>query len=288
MKTTGLPIFAVGTAVSLGCLLGAMLLLADLVVDWGSPEDVFPTLAAMLAFPTAFFFAAFYTESLFLFTTVAAFRAARRGSWTIAGLAGAAACATRLNGILILLPAAWFGGKAIRERKSSKLSVAGALGLIVAGAAVYPAYLWRRFGDPLLYLERKTSGAWAQKRITPWRLIAETFEEARHRILAPGPDGRLNFWLKIACLLGFLLLTAVLFARRRIAEGLYTGANLAVLLASGSIDAAHRYVLVLFPCFFVLGRSLRGRPFVLAAYVFLGTGVGVLLMVKFIAWIYVA
>ncbi len=60
----------------------------------------------MALFPTAFFFGAPYTESLFLLLAVGAFFAARTEHWAAAGLLAAAASATRVPGIALAVPLA--------------------------------------------------------------------------------------------------------------------------------------------------------------------------------------
>ena len=58
----------------------------------------------LLIFPTSYFLHVAYTESLFLALVLSCFLAARKSRWAWAGILGAAACLTRVNG-LILLPA---------------------------------------------------------------------------------------------------------------------------------------------------------------------------------------
>ncbi len=67
--------------------------------------------AYWLLFPTAFFLFAAYTESLFLFLTLAAFDFARRDKWFIATIFGALAALTRLQGGLLVVPLALLGFK---------------------------------------------------------------------------------------------------------------------------------------------------------------------------------
>lgn len=62
------------------------------------------TLWALALFPTAFFFNAIYTESLFLLLVAAALYHARKGEWLVAGLAGLLAALTRSAGVMLLAP----------------------------------------------------------------------------------------------------------------------------------------------------------------------------------------
>jgi hypothetical protein len=62
------------------------------------------TLWAVALFPTAFFFTAVYTESLFFLLAIAALYFARRGEWLLAGSIGLLAALTRSAGMMLLAP----------------------------------------------------------------------------------------------------------------------------------------------------------------------------------------
>ncbi len=280
------PLFTVGIGISLIGLLGALFFLSQLTEAWGDRADVVPTISALLFYPTAFFLAAAYTESLFLLTTTATFWAARSRRWWLCGLTGAAACLTRFNGFLILLPILGFIGKAV-EGHWRKIRTGHLFALFgtIAGAAAFPLFLWRRWGDPLLYVHSKATG-WSQRPSPPWRLFERVLRDGIERLQAPGSGGgQLIFWLEVGSLLLFVGLTAILFKKGLALEGLYCAATLLLLFCSGTLDGIHRYVLALFPCFFVLGRALRRSPVLIFAYSFAGIGLGVSLMARFVKWL---
>jgi len=62
------------------------------------------SLWALALFPTALFFNAVYTESLFLLLAVAALYYARQGQWLVAGIVGLLAALTRSAGVMLLAP----------------------------------------------------------------------------------------------------------------------------------------------------------------------------------------
>jgi hypothetical protein len=78
---------------------GGLYLLVQLDTD---RETARLSVIAMNLFPTAFVFIAPYSESLFLALVVWSFLFARRGNWAGAGLAGALAGATRLQGAFLI------------------------------------------------------------------------------------------------------------------------------------------------------------------------------------------
>jgi hypothetical protein len=287
-RASSIPVFDAGIAVSLALLLAGLLLFADLIRLWGEPEEaVLPSIAALLCFPAAFFFAAFYTESLFFFSTVLAVWGARRGLWLAAGIGAAASGMTRFNGFLVLIPVAAYAWVAWRRSGSPRGPLA-ALAMGAMGVVAYPLYLWRRFGDALLYVHDRARGGWPQRTGPPWRLLGNLLIEARQRITVGAPDGRLNFWVRLAVLLLFVGLTVLLAGRRRLPEALYLAATILLILGSGTLDGVHRFFLVLFPGFFALGDFLRKRPVAAFCYFFLAACVQTVLLVHFVNWIFVA
>ena len=97
----------VGLLISIASFAAGLYLLYLLArLDLG--DDAARTTVYLLAFfPTALFFSAVYTESLFLVLSVGAFYAARRERWIVASVLGGLAAASRSNGVLIVLPLAF-------------------------------------------------------------------------------------------------------------------------------------------------------------------------------------
>lgn len=284
----GVPLLFAGIVVSLISLLAALLLMVDLLAERSGADAVLPGIATLLFFPTSFYFTAYYTESLFLLTTVAAFWAAGRGRWALAGLAGAAASLTRLNGVLILVPILWLlwesaGRRRRGLRPSHLLPVLGT----IAGALAYPVFLWMKFGSALIFFQGEKAG-WAHRPTPVWQLVSQTAGEFGARLSRLSSGGGLLFFLNLAAILLFLALTLALFLRRELAGGLYAAATLLLLLNSGSLDAMMRYVLSLFPCLFLLSDLLRRRPVLAFAYAFLGAGLLGVLLHRFVHWKWVA
>ena len=99
----GSPLVA-GVLISLACFLVALALLHKLAVLELGARDARATVLLVAFFPTALFFSAVYSESLFLLVSVGAFLAARSGRWAWAGLLGGLAALTRNSGVLLLVP----------------------------------------------------------------------------------------------------------------------------------------------------------------------------------------
>lgn len=145
------------------CFLFALYVLYDLCRTRWSDHIASMTLIYLVCFPTAFFFSAIYTESLFLLLTVGTFWCLERRYWLAAGLVGALATATRFLG-LALFPVAllyilqeWGQHSSIRTevvRLSKRLL---AVLLILGGIGSYSWFLLLRFGSGLAFLEAQNS-----------------------------------------------------------------------------------------------------------------------------------
>ncbi len=103
-RITGMAPETIGYLVSNVAFLGAMIVLYRLVSMDFEIEIARRTLWLLALFPTAFFFTAVYTESLFLLLAAAALLGARRGDWLVAGILGFFAALTRSSGFMLLAP----------------------------------------------------------------------------------------------------------------------------------------------------------------------------------------
>ena len=164
---TGHDYVIAGLIVALACYAGAMVVLFRLAQEVLDSRAALWSVILISVFPTALFFQAVYSESLFLLLTLLSFWAAGRGRWAFAGLAGLLAVLTRSAGVVLLLPLAviWWeqrrgrparlpggpaAGPAPPARRPPASSAAWLL-LVPAGLALYMAYLWWAFGDALLF-----------------------------------------------------------------------------------------------------------------------------------------
>jgi hypothetical protein len=103
---TGLPVETIGWIVSHLAFLGALVMAYKLVRLDFSEKVARSTLVAVAVFPTAFFFSAIYTESLFFFLSVTTLWAARKNDWLLAVIMCFFATMTRSAGIMLGAPLA--------------------------------------------------------------------------------------------------------------------------------------------------------------------------------------
>ena len=256
----GSPLVA-GILVSLACFLGALVLLHRLAALELGAVDARGTVLLVAFFPTAFFFSAVYSESLFLLVSVGAFLAARNGRWAVAGALGGLAALTRNSGVLLLVPLAILF---VQQERYGRRRQALWLGLVPLGLALYLGWcavalgdafapyhaqaLWLRHFEPLGAVTGGVRAAWLGL-----RQLAHGSPTPRY-FTDNGGDPFLVAGDSLM-LLGFLVFAVVacVGALRRLplAYGAYAAVALAMTL-SYPLDAQPlmslpRYIVVLFP-----------------------------------------
>lgn len=149
----------------IACLV-MLVILYQLVSEDFDSERAQRTILYLSIFPTAFFFAAAYTESLFLCLILLSFYNMRRGQWWLAALFGFFASLTRSAGILLLLP---FCYEYLRhcqfQWKKIRFSVMS-MALIPIGVSVFALYCYLRFGDALAFSHAEAH--WGRDLAVPW------------------------------------------------------------------------------------------------------------------------
>jgi dolichyl-phosphate-mannose-protein mannosyltransferase len=230
------------------------------------------SLLALLLYPYSFFlYGALYAEALFLAATLLAFWALERDRPLLAGLAGAVATFTRPVGAAVVIGLVvrtletrgcltnpsprWFGLPTRLRRGSLHARDLGVL-VSVGGFAAYSGYLWRRFGDPLLFSTVERYWGQAPGRRT-W-LKLPFFEQ-----LAEHPGSWFTWNLVAHAVVGLAMLAAVPLVARRFGwgYGAYTAVVLAIpLVGTKDFMAVGRYSLAAFPAFAIAGQILTERP----------------------------
>jgi mannosyltransferase PIG-V len=265
------------------------------------------TLVALAFFPTAFFFNAVYTESLFLALSAASVWAVRVRKDLLLGCALAAfAAATRNVGVFLVVPLAyeWLRGGVGREEGYGWGRAAACLALAPSGLLWYAAYLWLRSGNPFLFYTQQQR--WGREATDPLSTL--------HNALLQGGAGlrRLSdpkLWAdpslgRIVDQVGaaddaynlmFLgVAVALLLAGLRVLPlGLSAYAFFLILppaffgTAQGPLMGLPRYLLVAFPVFIVLGTLLEDRR-LLGGWLVLSGAASLVLCALFVSWRFVA
>jgi hypothetical protein len=251
-----------GVLVSLVAFLVALYLLHRLTDVELGPQAADNAVALLALFPTAFFFSAIYSESLFLALTVGCVYSARMGWWWRAAVVGALASATRAQGVLLLLPLAIMLLHGPKRR-------AVALAVVPVGLAAYLAFIRLTTGYGFL-APIKSHEEWSREFHGPivgvWEGIKSGAAAARDLLSgAPlnAPVSGVRSGLQNLAALGFGVVgVAGALRRLPIAYGAYALLGL-IFAVSFPLDAEPlkslpRLVIVLFPIFMWGGWAMTG------------------------------
>ena len=219
----------------------------------------------LAGFPTAFFLLAEYPESLALAFLVWAFVGARRGWWTIAGLAAAGAAAT--NFYLAIAVLALIVAFAEDRPGGERWPRQGMRDLFAPSVLVAPAVIFfavwmvvcnHLYGDPLAFI--RAQGDWNRHFAFPWTLAHRTISDLVHlRFLDTATASVTELFDSVTVLL--LAVTAVyVFLRVRRSYGVLLGLAFCVYTFQTILYSETREVLVLFPFFMGLSGWVAGHP----------------------------
>jgi len=235
-----------------GLALAAVLLLVRFV-DRAHPGAGVETALLLLAFPGALFFHFPYTESLFLFLSVATLIALARERWLPAAAAAFALALTRPNGVLIGVALLYAAIACWRRTRKFPWPALVALAAPALGFAVYLLFMRGATGNAFAGLEMQgafNAGRSLGNFLQPLSVLRELIDvRAPHSVLNSLLDR-----------LVFLFVTATLVPLWRIDRLLFWYALPMALVGplSGSFVSYTRFAAVLFPCSLVVARVLSG------------------------------
>ncbi len=209
---------------------------------------------AMSLWPAAFVLVMGYAESLFIFLSILAFFAWRKGYWWLSIVPACLAGLCRPTGLLLAVPALV---QAVVSWRDERSLLRGALGRVAAvaaapaGAAIY-LYWARRFGPFLTPIRDQLSGAHRGS-------VSDPFVTMVH-------DGRdllgghhLGTAMHAPFAIAFVLLTVYLFFRLPAAYCWYAAVTVGVALTASNLDSLERYGLACFPLAIGVGLLIEHR-----------------------------
>lgn len=221
----------------------ALLYLFKLVKEFHPGINPYLPIIFLLIFPTAFFLNAVYTESLFLFLSLATFYYGLKKKFLGASVFGLLASLARITGVLLFIPLLW------EYLKSCNFNVVRSLNLKLLPIFLMPVgtlslffYHYLKFNDFLLFF--KVESWWGRM----FRLNKD------HFLLFSSP-AIVNFCLDVFFIIFVLVVLCFVFKKLRTSYGLYMLATLAVVLSTGTLMSGGRYILVLFPIYILLAST---------------------------------
>lgn len=249
-----------------------------------SEKIAFWSIIYLLFFPASFFYAAIYTEGLFLLLTAATFYCMRKQQWGKASIFAMLLSVTRPVGILIL-PILLF--EYVREKRRSYRQMAQFL-FIPAGLLLYSFFNYVRWHDALYFLHSQgevgnsrsvTSIVFPLQTIFRYGKILFTLSPAQY-----------EWWIASLELGIFLTVSVLLFIawkkRVRLSYILFAVLCFLVPVFSGTFTGLPRYSIVLFPIFIAL--SLVENKFIRYSYLLIGPLLQCILLMLFSRGYFVA
>lgn len=241
----------------------AALVLYRLVLLDDEPSTAWRAVWFLLIFPTSYVLHIPYTESLFLALMLGSFLMARTDRWMLAGVLGALAAFTRVNGLL-LAPA--LAVEVLHQWRSSgrwqwqRLWAA----LVPAGTLAYLFVNYYVHGNPLQFLVYDRQ-YWHKSLSWPWVGIGKLLAASSPRnglsmILVPEQE-----LLFLAVGLAVVVYAAV---KLRPSYAVWSGANWLLMMTTTLIQSTPRYTMLLFPVYVLMARA-GARP---TAYALLTAG----------------
>ncbi|MBX5467523.1 MAG: hypothetical protein K6U14_08575 [Firmicutes bacterium] len=254
---TGLSYPWAAVAIANAFLLAALFALYGLVRETVSRTCAERAVWSLLAYPTAFFASAAYTEGPFLGLSLFCFWTARRGQLWWAAVWAALAAMTRNEGIFTAI--AW--AYAYWRRHGWRYHPEVWSGLIIpAGLLAFMGYQWTVFHDPLAFIAAQSY--WGRHITWPWVGLWLAIKG----IAAGNPlqPGTVLSMMDVASGLGSMALWGYAWRQRFPGEWLsYWGILLVIDLAAPQVHGASpllslsRLVVILFPAYAALGQLSR-------------------------------
>ncbi len=272
------PVFAGLAITTVTSIAGHTLLILYLQRLGFTPKQAWRSTVLFFAFPSAVFFTALYTESLFLLLSVCTLTLLHRERHGWAGLLGFCAALTRPVGILLLVPFAFslFRGRPFSIRWRTLLPFM----FVPAGFCLYLAINYAVHGDPFFYLARQSEN-WGKHLTNPVnRFWIELVSFYGHQVDWTHPL-QLD---KLVSLMSPIVIGLYLIATRRESRALpiyltiWAAAHCLLFLSQSFWLSNTRYFMLVFPLFPMLERLTAGHPIVYsvlllgsAAYAIYGT-----------------
>lgn len=243
--------------------------LAALAVIYRWTQDEFDvdlakrTVVLLAIFPSAFFFFAPYSESLFLLAVAVALYAARRSRWLVASVAAGFGTAVRSMGVVLALAVIF---ECLRQCVSARpaerdairgiVRCLGVAAVSMSGVIAYLAWWWQQAGQPLLPF--RSEGGWDRNAQWPWITLWDGVRDGVQWV-GSYPGGYHFLDLLVVAV---AVASAVWVIRRTaLTYGIYTGASLIAPLCmefpGRPFMSMTRFVLVIVPIFWGIAEFSR-------------------------------
>lgn len=259
LHLTGLSYFASARLISFLCLVFSLVSLAYLF-----PRRARELSLVLLLFPTSFYLAGVYTESLFLLLTLLFFLLLKRRAFFLSALVAGLASGTRLVGVFLAL------SLLIEIIKNKNKSIPYTLGLVIISLSGFLGYLYflnHQFGDPLMFAH--VQSMFGAGRTSEIITLPQVLYRYARILLTVNPQtlvfARAGF--ELLSFLSGIYLAWSYRAKLSLPLALYLWPALLIPSLSGTLSSFPRYLLVLLPLL-VVSSLPRIYYLVSAAFMF--------------------
>lgn len=213
-----------------------------------------PGAIAWLLAPTAVFTMVPYTEAAFCAAAFWAWERARARHWTAAAVLAAVAMSIRVSGVFLIVALAVL---ALTQRGPRPDKVGRLARLLIPTAVLvgYTIYLRLTFGSWTAWFQAQATG-WSRELTWPWVALQHTIEAATPGGYADSMGWSGMFRWELVSVAAGLLITVVCLFRKRWAEAVWVGAQLAAFSISYWFMSVNRALLLWFPLWDQLGNGL--------------------------------
>ena len=222
----------------------------DKIVKW--------FIALFLFFPTSFFFVSIYTESLFLMFVILSFYLARKKNFILASVIAGFASATKLVGIFLLPALILEFYLQNKDRIYLKFYILNLISIIVlssSGLVAYIFYLWKVYGDPLLFIHSLPAFGVGRSGGEVIFLPQVIFRYLKIFITVPFFNHDFPIALLEFNLFSMFLFILILNIKKiRLSYLIFSIFAIMTPTLSGTLSSIPRYLLVVFPVFVIFAQ----------------------------------
>lgn len=253
--------------VSAICTIASLIFLYKLIKLKYDGESGFRGLFYILVFPTSFYLVAAYSESVFLFFSVAAYFFSIQKNWGWGCFFAMLAVITRPMGIILVL--ALLIEYLLQVKFDLKKMRRDVLWFLITplGLFWYMFELYQKFKDPLFFIRVQTFWHRSGNFINPlevltknWTMLIKNFSDDYYNFITLSTD---YFFTAL-----FLAAAPIIYFKVNKSMGIYVLLMTLLPISSGSLASQSRFVLVLFPFFILLAKWGENRLVNFAVMIF--------------------
>lgn len=215
-----------------------------------------PAAIAWLLAPSAVFTMVPYTESVFCAAAFWAWERATNKHWTAAAVLAAVAASVRVSGLFLILALAVL---ALTQSGSFRARLSNLSRLILPAAVLggYLFYLRVTAGSWTAWYDVQASG-WSREFTWPWVALQHTIEAATPGGYADQMGWSMMFRFELISVTVGVLVTVISLFRKRWADAVWVGSQVAAFSFSYWFMSVNRAVLLWFPLWELLGKLGQG------------------------------